>query len=40
VFFRAYLEDRKYADEAIRLAHDAAAIDPTLAAPNFALGST
>ena len=40
VFFRAYLEDRKYADEAIRLAQDAAAIDSTLAAPHFVLGST
>ena len=40
VFFRAYLEDRKYADEAIRLAQEAAAMDPTLAAPHFALGST
>ena len=39
VFFRAYTEDRKYADEAIRLALDAAAIDSTLAAPHFALGS-
>ncbi len=40
VFFRAYLEDRKYADDAMRLAQDAAAIDPTLAAPHFVLGST
>jgi serine/threonine protein kinase/tetratricopeptide (TPR) repeat protein len=40
VFFRAYLEDRKYADEAIRLAQDAAATDSTLAAPHFVLGST
>ena len=39
VFFRAYTEDRKYADDAIRLAQDAAAIDPTLAAPHFVLGS-
>ncbi len=39
VFFRAYTEDRKYADDAIRLALDAAAIDSTLAAPHFALGS-
>jgi TolB-like protein len=39
VFFRAYTEDRKYADEAIRLAQDAAASDPTLAAPHFVLGS-
>ena len=39
VFFRAYTEDRKYADEAIRLALDAAAIDSTLAAPHFVLGS-
>jgi hypothetical protein len=40
VFFRAYTEDRKYAEEAIRLAQDAAAIDATLAAPHFVLGST
>jgi serine/threonine protein kinase/tetratricopeptide (TPR) repeat protein len=40
VFFRAYLEDRKYADDAIRLAQDAAVIDPTLAAAHFVLGST
>jgi TolB-like protein len=40
VFFRAYTEDRKYADEAIRLAQEAAAMDATLAAPHFALGST
>ena len=33
------LEDRKNADEAIRLAQDAAAIDSTLAAPHFVLGS-
>ena len=39
VFFRAYLEDRKYADEAIRLAQEAAAIDSTLATPHFVLGS-
>jgi hypothetical protein len=39
VFFRAYTEDRKYADDAIRLALDAAAIDPALAAPHFVLGS-
>jgi serine/threonine-protein kinase len=38
VFFRAYLEDRKYAADAIRLAQEAAAIDPTLAAPHFVLG--
>ena len=39
VFFRAYTEDRKYADEAIRLAREAEAIDATLAAPHFVLGS-
>jgi len=39
LFFRAYLEDRKYADEVIRLAQDAAAIDPTLSEPHFVLGS-
>jgi serine/threonine protein kinase len=39
VFFRAYTEDRKYADDAIRIALDAAAIDPALAAPHFVLGS-
>ena len=39
MFFRAYTEDRQYADEAIRLALDAAAIDGTLAAPHFVLGS-
>jgi serine/threonine protein kinase/tetratricopeptide (TPR) repeat protein len=39
VFFRAYTEDRKYADDAIRLALDAAAIDSTLAAPHHVLGS-
>jgi eukaryotic-like serine/threonine-protein kinase len=39
VFFRAYTEDRNYADEAIRLAQDAAVIDRTLAAPHFVLGS-
>ncbi len=39
VFFRAYTEDRQYADEAIRLALGAAAIDGTLAAPHFVLGS-
>ena len=40
VFFRAYTEDRKHADDAIQLAPDAAAIDSTLAAPHFVLGST
>jgi eukaryotic-like serine/threonine-protein kinase len=39
VFFRAYTEDRKYADDAIRFALDAAATDPALAAPHFVLGS-
>jgi hypothetical protein len=39
VFFRAYTEDRKYADEAMRLAQDAAAGDPTLHVPHFVLGS-
>jgi TolB-like protein len=39
VFFRAYTEDRKYADEAIALALEATATDPTLADPHFALGS-
>ena len=40
VSFRApYTEDRKYADEAIALAREAAATDPTLAEPHFALGS-
>lgn len=40
VFFRAYTEDRKHANDAIRLALDAAAIDSTLAVPHFVLGST
>ena len=39
VFFRAATEDRKYADEAIKLALEAAAIDPTLADPHMTLGS-
>jgi serine/threonine protein kinase len=39
VFFRAYTQDRRYADDAIRLALAAAADDPTLAAPHFVLGS-
>jgi serine/threonine protein kinase/tetratricopeptide (TPR) repeat protein len=39
VFFRAYTEDRKYADEAIALALAAAAADPTLADPHATLGS-
>jgi serine/threonine-protein kinase len=39
MFFRAYTEDRKYADEAIQIALEAATIDPALAAPHFALGS-
>ena len=39
VFFRSYTEDRKYADDAIRFALDAAATDPALAAPHFVLGS-
>ena len=39
VFFRSYMEDRKYADEAIALALEAAATDPTIAEPHFVLGS-
>ncbi len=39
VFFRSYIEDRKYAAAAIALALDAAAVDPTLADPHFVLGS-
>ena len=39
VFFRAYTEDRKYADDAIALALEAVAIDPALADPHFTLGS-
>jgi len=39
VFFRAYTEDRKFADDAMRLARDAATLDPALAAPHFVLGS-
>ena len=39
VFFRAYTEDLKYANDAIALALEAAAIDPTLAAPHMTLGS-
>ncbi len=39
VFFRAYTEDRRHADEAIKLAQDAAAIDTTLPDPHFVLGS-
>lgn len=40
VFFRAYLEDRKYADDVMRLAQEAAEIDPTFAEPHFVLGGT
>jgi tetratricopeptide (TPR) repeat protein len=40
VFFRAYTEDRKYADDAVWLALDAAALDPTLPECYFVLGST
>jgi serine/threonine protein kinase len=39
VFFRAYTEDRKHANDAIRLALDAAGMDSTLAVPHFVLGS-
>jgi eukaryotic-like serine/threonine-protein kinase len=39
VFFRSVTEDRKYADDAVKLAREAAAIDPTLADPHMTLGS-
>jgi serine/threonine protein kinase/Tfp pilus assembly protein PilF len=38
-FFLGYYDDPKYLDEAISLAKAAATLDPTLAAPHFALGS-
>jgi serine/threonine protein kinase/Flp pilus assembly protein TadD len=38
-FFLGYYDDPKYVDEAISLARGAASIDPTLAAPHFALAS-
>jgi len=38
IFFLGYYDDPKYVDEAISLAQAAASIDPTLAAPHFALG--
>jgi TolB-like protein/predicted Ser/Thr protein kinase len=39
VFFRAYGEDPKFADDAIRIALEAAASDPALADPHMTLGS-
>jgi TolB-like protein len=38
IFFLGYYDDPKYVDEAISLAQAAASMDPTLAAPHFALG--